>query len=103
MAEKIIGKVTHYFNRAGVAVIGLNDSLKIGDKIRIETQPPFVQKVESLQSNRVDIPSAEAGDYVGLKTDKPCKDGNIIVKLTDQARSISKEKDNTERKKTLSH
>ena len=33
--EKHIGKVTHYFNRIGVAVLELEDSLQVGDTIHI--------------------------------------------------------------------
>jgi len=32
---KLIGKVTHYFGKIGVAVIQLEDTLKVGDTIRI--------------------------------------------------------------------
>jgi len=84
MVEKIIGKVTHYFDKVGVAVINLVGDLKVGDKIRIESEAPFVQIVDSLQSDRVDIPSAVAGDYVGLKIEKPCKDGNAVIKFVEE-------------------
>ena len=33
--EKRIGKVTHYFDRIGVAILELEDGLKVGDTIHI--------------------------------------------------------------------
>lgn len=82
MPEENIGKITHYFDRIGVAIIKLSADLKVGDKIRIEAEIPFVQKVNSMQSHHHDVQEAKAGDEIGLKTDKPCGDGDEVVRLT---------------------
>ncbi|MBU2561586.1 MAG: hypothetical protein KKD17_04765 [Nanoarchaeota archaeon] len=82
MPEKQIGKVTHFFDKISVAVLHLNGTLKAGDKIRIEASEPFVQTVTSMQVEHKPIKEAKAGDDVGMKTDKPCKEGDKVVKLT---------------------
>lgn len=48
--EKLIGRVTHYFSKIGVAVIELSDTLKVGDTIRIVGGiTDFTQTVESME------------------------------------------------------
>ena len=48
---KLIGEVTHYFGKIGVAVIELSDTLKVGDKIRIigGEGTDFTQTVKSVE------------------------------------------------------
>ncbi len=66
--KKLVGKVTHYFSRIGVAVVELNDELKIGDKIRIEgATTSFEQEVESMEIENKKIERAGAGQSIGLK------------------------------------
>ena len=44
---KPIGKITHYFNKIGVAVIELSDNLKVWDEIVISAHSgDFEQKVD---------------------------------------------------------
>lgn len=82
MPEKNIGTVTHFFDKISVAVISLTEPLEVGDKIRIDAELPFVQKVTSMQVEHKEIQKANAGDDVGMKTDKQCKEGDIVIKLT---------------------
>ena len=47
--EQLIGKVTHYFSKIGVAVVELSGSLKVGDTIRIVGgDTDFSQTIESM-------------------------------------------------------
>ena len=67
MAEeegKLIGKVVHYFDKIGVAVIQLEDGLKQGDEIRITggEATDFTQSVESMQVDHKEIKQAKKGD-----------------------------------------
>ena len=53
-----VGKITHYFDKIGVAVVELADSLNVGDLIRIKgVTTDFKQKVSSMQveGNKVEI------------------------------------------------
>ncbi len=83
MPEEEIGKVTHFFDRVSVCVLKLDKELKVGDKIRFEGEQPFVQTVESMQINHKNIEEAKAGEEVGLKTEKPVKEGTKVIRLTD--------------------
>ena len=81
MPETEIGKIEHYFDKLGVAIIKLTADLKVGDKIRIESELMFVQTIESMQIEHKDIQEAKAGQDIGLKTKKPCNDGDKVVKI----------------------
>ena len=66
--EKKIGKVTHYFDTIGVAIVKLSGKLKVGDKIHIKgNTTDFEQKVESMQVNHKNVVSAKPKDDIGLK------------------------------------
>jgi len=81
MSETEIGKITHFFSKISVAVVKLTGDLKVGDKIRIEAAEPFVQTVGSMQSQHKALTAAREGDDIGMKTDKPCADGDRVIKL----------------------
>lgn len=82
MAEKLIGKVAHYFDNIGVAVIALNAVLKVGDKIRIEGgETNFEQEVASMQIDRQPLDKAKKGQEVGMKVDQKVRDGYRVYKI----------------------
>lgn len=81
MAQKILGKVTHYYDHLGVAVIKLAKSanLKKGDQIQIKgNKTDLTQAVGSLQVNHADVEAVKAGDDFGVKVDKPVKEGDQV-------------------------
>ena len=80
--EKLIGKVTHYFSKIGVAVIELSDTLKVDDTIRIiGGETDFNQAVESMEVERQKVKEAKSGDSVGLKVDQKVRDGYKVYKI----------------------
>ncbi len=80
--EKLIGKITHYFPKVGAAVVKLDDTLKIGDRIKLKHgDDEFEQEVTSMQVDHQAIESAEKGDEVGLKVDKKAKEGWEVYKI----------------------
>ncbi len=80
--KKEIGKVLHFYDKISVAVIELNKTLKIGDKISIEgNDVSFEQTIESMQVEHESIEKAKKGDAVGLKTVQPCKENNKVFKV----------------------
>lgn len=84
MEKKAIGKISHYFSKINVAVIDLTAGLKVGEKISIEGRGQVVEQVvTSMQIEHENIPEAKAGQSVGLKTDKPVKDGDAVFKVID--------------------
>ncbi len=75
---KQIGSVTHYYGKAGVAILLLEAPLKVGDRIKFEGHgADFEQPVESLQIDRENVNSAAAGQQVGLKVGQPVKEGTV--------------------------
>lgn len=79
---KLIGKITHYFGNIGVAVIELEDSLSVGDTIRIVGgEADFNQNVESMQIEHEKIDKAKKGDSVGLKVGQKVHEGYKVYKL----------------------
>ncbi|PJA92062.1 hypothetical protein CO134_02095 [Candidatus Kuenenbacteria bacterium CG_4_9_14_3_um_filter_39_14] len=76
MPEKLVGKVTHYFDKIGVAVFSLNGRLKVGDEIHLLGHgADFTQNVDSMQIKHQNIDRAKKGDDVGLKVSKKVKPG----------------------------
>jgi len=65
---KEIGKVIHYFDKIGVAVIELKAGLNAGDKIRVKgATTDFEQEVKSMQVEHKELDKAKKGQAVGMK------------------------------------
>jgi translation elongation factor EF-1alpha len=84
MTDFRVGKVTHYYDKIGVAVLSLDADLGTGDKIKFVRggEELFEQEVGSMQVEHEKIDKAKKGDIVGMKTDQPVKDGAEIFKIT---------------------
>lgn len=79
---QLIGKITHYFGKIGVAVIELSDALKVGDNIRIVGgETDFTQSVESMEVEHQKVQEAKAGDSVGLKVNQKVREGYSVYKV----------------------
>lgn len=81
---KLVGKVVHYFDKIGVAVIALTEAgLAEGDTIRIAggEHTDFTQPVESMQVEHEQIKKAKKGDEVGLKVKEAVREGYKVYKL----------------------
>jgi len=79
--EKLIGKITHYFDKIGVAVIDLSSALKVGDEIHIVGgEVDFTQPVEAMQIDHKPVKSAKAKDAIGLKVKEKVRDGYRVYK-----------------------
>lgn len=80
MAEKkAVGKVTHYYDKIGVAIIELASALKVGDKVKF-TKGDFEheQAVDSMQIERANVDSAKKGAIIGIKVDVPIREGTMV-------------------------
>jgi putative protease len=79
---EIIGKVTHYFSKIGVAVIELTGTLSVGDTIHIKgATTDFTQEVTSMQVEHKEVETASAGQGIGMKVDEPCREHDIVYKV----------------------
>ena len=78
---KQIGKVIHYYDKIGVAIVELTAGLKAGESIRIEKDGEgFEEEVGSMQVEHKDVSKAKKGEQVGIKVKERPK-GNAAVYL----------------------
>jgi len=79
MAEKLIGKITHYFNNIGVAVIKLSKPIKDGDQIHVKgASTDIIQLASSMQIEHKQIKVAKAGQDIGLKVKDTVRPGDAV-------------------------
>ncbi|MCX8015809.1 MAG: translation elongation factor-like protein [Patescibacteria group bacterium] len=78
--EKLVGVVTHYFDKISVAALKLKAPLSIGDKIlfRSHLGDLFEQEVTSMQIEHEPVKKAKKGDEVGIKVIQKVHEGNEI-------------------------
>ena len=81
--EKVlIGHVTHYYPRIGVAEIELkHKSLLVGENIQIEGEKTFIeQKIESMQVLNKDVKKGKKGEEITIKVkNKVYNNDNIFI------------------------
>lgn len=79
---KSIGKVSHYYGKAGVAIVELQEELRVGNRIRITRgDHSFDQKVISMQKEYQAVERAVKGDSVGIKVDEKTHEGAEVFLL----------------------
>jgi putative protease len=83
MPEKeLVGKITHYYGKIGVAIVELSSRIAVGDTIAVEgTSTSFQQKIESMQIEHINVKEAGAGDSVGLKVEHETREGDKVFKV----------------------
>jgi GTPase len=76
-----IGRITHFFPKISVAVVELTEPLAVGERILVKgPSTDFEQVVESIQIEHKNIPRAEAGQSVGLKTVEQVREKDVVYK-----------------------
>ena len=81
MDEPEIGVITHYFPKVGVAVVKASALIKNGDKIHVKGHTAdFIQVVESMQVEHVQVAEAKSGDEIGMKMAQECHEHDKIYK-----------------------
>ena len=85
MAEEEIGRISHYFSKAGVAAIEITQGfLAVGDTIRIKGHTSdFTQKVDSLQIDRQPVEKAVPGQSIGIKVVQHAREHDAVYKVTE--------------------
>lgn len=80
--EKEIGKITHFFGKISVGVIGLTNDLVVGDTIHIKgATTDFDQPVDSMQIEHEKVEKAGKGQAIGLKVNEPVREGDVVYKV----------------------
>lgn len=84
--EVEIGRITHYYNHLNVAVMRLNDSLKLGDKIHILGHlTDFTQRVASMEVNHHMVVWVTPGDDVAIKVIEPVRVHDTVYRVFEEA------------------
>ncbi|MFL7794455.1 MAG: translation elongation factor-like protein [Anaerolineae bacterium] len=82
MAEKLIGKVSHWFDNINVAGIELTAKLSVGDRIHVLGHTTdFEQEIKSMQILHQDVSEAGRGDDVGVKLKSRVRVGDKVYKV----------------------
>lgn len=82
MAEKLIGRISHWFGNIGVAGIELTDKLAVGDRVHIVGHTTdFEQEITSMQIMHRDVNEAGPGDDVGVKLQSRARVGDSVYKV----------------------
>lgn len=82
MERQEIGQVTHYYGKIGVAILLLDGSLSVGDRLAIVGSTTDIeQDVKSMQVEHQSIDKAGEGDLVGLKVKDKVREGDRVYKL----------------------
>ncbi len=81
----LIGRVTHYFPRIGVAVLQLSGAVKAGDTVLIQGKTTdLTQHVESMEIEHHKIQSAGPGMEIALQVPEPVREGDKVYKVVDE-------------------
>jgi hypothetical protein len=85
MAEVEIGKVSHYFSKAGVAAIQITqDVLRVGDTIHVKGHTSdFSQKIDSMQVDNQPVPEAAAGQLIGLRVKDHAREHDLVYRVVE--------------------
>lgn len=82
--EKEVGKVIHWYDKIGVAVIKLSDTLKVGDRVKVKKgDEEFEEAVSSMQLEHEEISSGEKGQEVAVKLSQKTKEGAEVYHLAE--------------------
>lgn len=81
--EELIGTVTHFFAQVNAAAIKLDSGgISMGDTIAFKgPETAFRMKIESLQIDRVPVPSAPRGSEVGILVRGKVKEGDRVYRV----------------------
>ncbi len=80
--EKELGRVTHYFDKAMVAVIKLSDSLSVGDNVKfVHSEHEFTQNVGSMEIDHKKVDSCKPGEEVAIKVSEKTHEGAKVFKV----------------------
>jgi len=78
-AVKPIGKVLHFYNHIGVAIVRFSVRMKAGTKLQFKgATTDFVDVPKSMQFNHAVIAVAPKGKQVGVKVKKRVREGDLV-------------------------
>jgi hypothetical protein len=86
MPEKHIGKILHFWPRAGAAQVELDPEappLRVGDRVRIRGHGhDFIQPVESLEIDHIAKSEGWPGEHVALAVMESVHENDDVLRVT---------------------
>lgn len=80
--DKEVGKVTHYYDKAGVAIVKLTAAVAVGGTLKFKRgEAEFEQPLNSMQIEHAPVAKAKKGDSVGIKMDQAVKEGTVVYRV----------------------
>lgn len=77
-----VGRIAHYYSKAGVAVVELSGQLNKGDKIVIRGSTTNIeQPVDSMEIEHKQVGNAQAGQSIGMKVADRVRENDIVYKV----------------------
>ena len=83
MAEEEIGRISHYFSKAGVAALEITKgSLSVGDTVHVKGHTSdFKQTIDSLQIEHQAVDKVVPGQSVGIKVVQHAREHDLVYKV----------------------
>jgi putative protease len=83
--DNLIGQVTHYYSKIGVAVVKVEKgTLAVGETIKFKHgDKEFNQVVGSLEVERQPVGKIETGEEAGMKVNDHVKEGWQVFKVVE--------------------
>lgn len=82
MDGDLVGKVVHYYDKIGVAIVKLDKAIRIGGVIKfVKNNKAFEQPIESIQIEHDQIAEGKKGQEVGIKVNQEAKEGTLVYKV----------------------
>jgi putative protease len=80
--KKLVGKISHYYGKIGVAVVEVEDDINVGDTISIEGAATNLrQTIDSMQVEHKNIKKAKKGESIGLKVTDKVRESDNVYKI----------------------
>lgn len=81
-----VGRITHFYSKANVAVLELTAPLSKGDKIVIRGSTTNIeQTVDSMEIEHKQVNTAQAGQSVGMKVADRVRENDIVYRVKPSA------------------
>ncbi len=79
--KHFVGKVTHYFDKVGVAAVKLVSELKVGEEIAVigDLTGIISSTVNRIEMNKKPVQKAKKGNEIGIKLPKVRKNDEVYV------------------------
>jgi hypothetical protein len=80
--EKPIGRVSHYYNNIGVAILDLSDNLQVGQTVHFKgVHDDYTQTVDQMEIDHQSVVTAAPGDSVGIRVVQKIHENDQVLAL----------------------